>query len=79
MPPTHDSKEKSRSTGCIESTLETKTAIRAKPFSRSGIAKSGYLAHANDPPPGNAVIWHGLTCLTEIELGAVIGATFVDN
>ena len=35
------------------------------------IAKlGGYLARANDPPPGNMVIWKGLSRLTDIELGA---------
>ena len=29
----------------------------------------GYLARANDPPPGNTVMWRGLTRLTDIELG----------
>ena len=34
----------------------------------------GYLARASDPPPGNIVIWRGLARLTDIELGAEIGA-----
>ena len=35
------------------------------------IAKlGGYLARASDPPPGNMVIWKGLSRLTDIELGA---------
>ncbi len=34
----------------------------------------GYLARATDPPPGIIVIWRGLTRLTDIELGAEIGA-----
>jgi hypothetical protein len=29
----------------------------------------GYLARANDPPPGNTVMWRGLARLTDIELG----------
>jgi hypothetical protein len=29
----------------------------------------GYLARANDPPPGNMVMWRGLVRLTDIELG----------
>ena len=34
------------------------------------IAKlGGYLARVNDPPPGNMVIWRGLTRLTDIQLG----------
>lgn len=37
----------------------------------------GYLARAHDPPPGNMVIWRGLSRLTEIELGATLGARLV--
>jgi hypothetical protein len=29
----------------------------------------GYLARADDPPPGNTVMWRGLARLTDIELG----------
>lgn len=29
----------------------------------------GYLARADDPPPGNKVMWRGLSRLTDIELG----------
>lgn len=29
----------------------------------------GYLARANDPPPGNTVMWRGLARLTDIEIG----------
>jgi hypothetical protein len=32
----------------------------------------GYLARASDPPPGNTVIWRGLSRLRDIELGAKI-------
>lgn len=39
----------------------------------------GYLARANDPPPGNIVIWRGLSRLTDIGLGAIIGAKIVGN
>ena len=39
----------------------------------------GYLARANDPPPGNVVMWRGLSRLTDIELGAIIGAKIVGN
>ena len=39
----------------------------------------GYLARASDPPPGNMVMWRGLSRLTDIELGATIGAKFVGN
>ena len=39
----------------------------------------GYLARASDPPPGNMVMWRGLSRLTDIELGALIGAKIVGN
>ena len=39
----------------------------------------GYLARAHDPPPGNIVIWRGLSPLTDIELGIMIGAQLVGN
>jgi hypothetical protein len=39
----------------------------------------GYLARANDPPPGNTVMWRGLSRLTDIRLGAIIGAETVGN
>ena len=39
----------------------------------------GYLARTNDPPPGNMVMWRGLSRLTDIELGAIVGAKLVGN
>ena len=39
----------------------------------------GYLARANDPPPGNTVMWRGLARLTDIVLGATLGAEIVGN
>jgi hypothetical protein len=36
----------------------------------------GYLARASDPPPGNTVVG-GLSRLTDIALGAMVGAEFV--
>ena len=39
----------------------------------------GYLARASDPPPGNTVIWRGLSRLTDIALGAMAGGEFVGN
>ena len=34
------------------------------------IAKlGGYLARASDPPPGNTVIWRGMSRLTDIQFG----------
>ena len=39
----------------------------------------GYLARASDPPPGNIVMWRGLSRLSDIELGALSGAKIVGN
>lgn len=39
----------------------------------------GYLARAGDGPPGNMVIWRGITRLTDIELGFHMGAQHVGN
>jgi hypothetical protein len=39
----------------------------------------GYLARAKDPPPGNTVIWRGLTRLTDIQLGFILGTQLVGN
>jgi hypothetical protein len=39
----------------------------------------GYLNRANDPPPGNTVMWRGLSRLTDIALGAMVGAELVGN
>ncbi|WP_035484456.1 IS4 family transposase [Geminicoccus roseus] len=35
----------------------------------------GYLARTNDPPPGNTVMWRGLTRLTDIRLGVMLATT----
>ena len=39
----------------------------------------GYLARAKDAPPGNLVMWRGLSRLTDIELGFQIGARLMGN
>ncbi len=39
----------------------------------------GYLARASDPPPGNTVMWRGLSRLTDIRLGATYGAGLMGN
>ena len=39
----------------------------------------GYLARAKDPPPGNIVMWRGLSRLTDIQLGFLLGAQLVGN
>ena len=39
----------------------------------------GYLARRNDPPPGNIVMWRGMSRLTDIQLGFQLGAALVGN
>ncbi|MGY3146539.1 hypothetical protein ACVWYQ_003538 [Bradyrhizobium sp. USDA 3397] len=39
----------------------------------------GYLARVSDPPPGNTVMWRGLSRLTDIALGAMVGGELVGN
>jgi hypothetical protein len=39
----------------------------------------GYLARISDAPPGNRVVWKGLSRLTDIEMGFLIGAKLVGN
>jgi Transposase Tn5 dimerisation domain len=39
----------------------------------------GYLNRASDPPPGNTVIWRGMSRLTDIEIGFQMGAQDVGN
>ncbi|WP_206352407.1 hypothetical protein [Tautonia rosea] len=44
------------------------------------IAKlGGYLARTKDPPPGNMVIWRGLTRLMDIQLGFELSRRLVGN
>jgi hypothetical protein len=57
-------------------------ASRPKTLSRylTKLAKlGGYLARKNDLPPGNKVIWRGLTRLTDIVLGLRIARELVAN
>ena len=39
----------------------------------------GYLARTKDPPPGNTVMWRGLSRLTDIQFGFILGAQLVGN
>ena len=39
----------------------------------------GYLARANDSPPGNMVVWRGLSRLTDINLGFLLATQDVGN
>jgi hypothetical protein len=56
------------------------SSLRRKPLSHylTKIARlGGYLARTNDPPPGNTVMWRGLSRLTDIGLGAIAGVELV--
>jgi hypothetical protein len=45
-----------------------------------GVAKlGGYLNRKNDGPPGNTVLWRGLSRLTDIHLGVELGNRLVGN
>jgi hypothetical protein len=66
----------------LDQVLSDKPQVQRKTLSHylTKIAKlGGYLARANDPPPGNTVMWRGLSRLTDIALGAVVGAEIVGN
>jgi hypothetical protein len=66
----------------LDHLVKDKAHIRPKTISNYliKVAKlGGYLARASDPPPGNMVMWRGLVRLTDIELGALIGARLVGN
>jgi len=39
----------------------------------------GYLNRASDPPPGNLVMWRGLSKLNDIHLGFLLAAKLVGN
>ncbi len=39
----------------------------------------GYLARSSDPPPGNMLIWRGLSRLTDIHLGFLLATHNVGN
>ena len=39
----------------------------------------GYLARADDPVPGNIVMWRGLARLTDFTLGYALGSKLVGN
>jgi hypothetical protein len=72
-------------------TVETRLLDRLFPETRklrkatlstylSKIAKlGGYLARTKDSPPGNVVMWRGLSRLTDIELGFLLGIQVVGN
>jgi transposase-like protein len=62
---------------------DTANSRRAKPNLNCYLIKiarlGGYLARAKDPPPGNTVMWRGISRLTDIELGFIIASGLVGN
>lgn len=68
--------------GVLDHLVDDKPRARRKTLSHYLIKIArlgGYLARANDPPPGNTVMWRGLSRLTDIALGAMVGAKIVGN
>jgi hypothetical protein len=68
--------------GVLDRLVNDKPKARQKTLSHylTKIARlGGYLARASDPPPGNTVMWRGLSRLTDIALGAMVGGEFVGN
>ena len=61
---------------------KTEGRRRRKPLSTyiNKLARlGGYLARAHDPPPGNMLLWRGLSRLTNIQIGFLLGAQLVGN
>jgi Transposase DNA-binding len=68
--------------GVLDRLVNDKPKARQKTLSHYLIKIArlgGYLARASDPPPGNTVMWRGLSRLTDIALGAMVGGEFVGN
>jgi hypothetical protein len=68
--------------GVLDRLVNDKPKARQKTLSHYLIKIArlgGYLARANDPPPGNTVMWRGLSRLTDIALGALVGAEIMGN
>ncbi|KRQ17031.1 transposase [Bradyrhizobium manausense] len=68
--------------GVLDRLVKDKPKARRKTLSHYLIKIArlgGYLARASDPPPGNMVMWRGLSRLTDIALGAMVGEEFVGN
>lgn len=58
----------------------TKASTRGLAFYAVKIARlGGYLNRTSDPPPGNIVMWRGLTRLTDIALGISLATKLVGN
>jgi hypothetical protein len=60
--------------GLLDHLVKDREQCRQKTLSHylTKIARlGGYLARASDPPPGNTVMWRGMTRLADITIGAV--------
>jgi hypothetical protein len=63
----------------LDELVKTKPAARSRgPTVSDYIIKiarlGGYLARASDPPPGNMVMWRGMTKLNDIHLGFLLAS-----
>ena len=56
-----------------------KTQINLSNFIIKIAKLGGYLARSSDPPPGNIVMWRGISRLTDIMLGFELGRKVVGN
>lgn len=66
--------------GVLDRLVNGKLKARQKTLSHNLIKIArlgGYLARASDPPPGNTVMWRGLSRLTDIALGAMLEGEFM--
>lgn len=66
----------------LDRRIKDKNAVKQRDVAHyvNKIARlGGYLNRANDPPPGNTIMWRGITKLSEIVIGAEIGAELVGN
>lgn len=58
---------------------KTKTNQKISDFINKIARLGGYLGRKSDPPPGNIVMWRGLSRLTDIELGFNLASKIVGN
>jgi hypothetical protein len=68
----------------LDELVKTKSRVPSKKATVSDyiikVARlGGYLARASDPPPGNMVMWRGLSRLNDIQLGFLLAAKLVGN
>ena len=64
----------------VPDTPSSKALARGLNYYAIKIARlGGYLNRRGDPPPGNVVMWRGLTRLTDIELGLSLANGLVGN